>query len=61
MDEVLVIAADLARQRADLEAEQRLREQRGEDLVDVLTKLQAMQPRGESTEAELDPPGEAAP
>jgi hypothetical protein len=39
MDDVRGIAADLARQRTDLEAEKKRRQERGENLSLVLAKL----------------------
>lgn len=45
MDEVDAVAAELVRQRADLEAEKKRREQRGEDLSGVLSKLAELRHR----------------
>lgn len=47
MDEVDLVAANLARQRADLEAEKKRREQRGDDLSGVLSKLAELRRRME--------------
>ena len=45
MDEVDLVVANLARQRADLEAEQKRREQRGDDLSGVLSQLAELRQR----------------
>lgn len=48
MDEVDAVAAELVRQRADLEAEKKRREQRGDDLSGVLSKLAELRNRMEN-------------
>jgi hypothetical protein len=45
MDDVSRIAADLARQRGDLELEKRRREDRKENVGDVLAKLEELRRR----------------
>jgi hypothetical protein len=59
MDDVRRIAADLARQRADLEAEKERRQERGEDLSVVLMKLAELRSRMEKVRQEPSADGDA--
>lgn len=54
MDDVGRIAADLARQRADLEAEKLHRQRRNQDLSAVLAKLEELRSRIEQSRRNAD-------
>lgn len=61
MNDVRGLAADLARQRDDLEAEKKRRTQRGEDLSSVLAKLAELRQRMEKLHEGVEGDGEALP
>lgn len=61
VDDMEQIAADLARQRTDLQIEKERRQQRGENLSEVVTKLAELRSRIEKLRTDSDAEDNAMP